>query len=115
MIETSKSFRTLSAILLIGGAAACGLSAHAQAPSGANDGTGTSSGGGVIQKVEKTTKKAVNATERSARKVGHAVGKAASRAAGSVRRTGDKIGEKLPKGNHTPPSDARGPAGDKTL
>ena len=112
MIGSSMSFRNLAAILVIG-AAAYGLSAHAQTQSGASDGAGSSSGGSVVQKVEKTTRKAANATKRTARKVGKATSKTASRAAGAVRHTGEKIGKKLPKGNAAPPIDEQGRPGNE--
>lgn len=112
MIKTQSFLRTIPAMLIIS-AASYGLAAHAQTRSGANDGAATSANGGVVNGVEKTSKKAANATKRTARKVGKATNKAASRAAGAVRRTGEKIGEKLPKGNATPPVDEQGKPGNK--
>lgn len=112
MIKTALFFRAIPAALVVS-AAAYGLAAHAQTQSGTNEGASTSSNNGVVQKVEKTTKKAVNATERTAKKVGKATSKTASRAAGAVRRTGEKIGKKLPKGNATPPVDEQGRPGNK--
>lgn len=122
MIKFSRPVHALCAILVVG-AAACGLSAHAQSPADTSH-EGSSSSGGVVQKVERTTDKAVHATERTtmkvvhatkrttrkavrgtertAGKVGSAVGKAARHTAGALRRTGDRIGEKLPKGKPAP-------------
>ncbi len=112
MSKISLFVRTLPAALLIG-AAACALSAQAQTRSGSREVDTASSDGGVVQSVEKTTKKAVNATKRTAKKVGKATSKAASRAAGAVRHTGEKIGKKLPKGNEKPPVDEQGRPGNE--
>ncbi|MEO6972084.1 MAG: hypothetical protein ABI135_01485 [Rhodoferax sp.] len=112
MSRISLFLRTLPVALLVG-AAACGLSAQAQTQSGAHEGATTSSDGGVVQGIEKTTKKAANATKRTAKKVGNATSKAASRASGAVRRTGEKIGKKLPKGHEAPPVDEQGRPGNK--
>lgn len=123
MIKLSRSVRALLSAILVVGAAACGLSAHAQGPTDAGH-EGSSSSGGVVQKVERTTDKAVHATERTtmkvvhatkrttrksvhatertASKVGSAVGKATRHTAGALRRASDRIGEKLPKGKPAP-------------
>lgn len=122
MIKLHPSVRALLAVLVVG-VATCGLSAHAQSPADAGHEDSASSGG-VVQKVERsadkavhaterttrkvvrgterTSRKAVHATERTAGKVGSAVGHAARHTAGALRRTGDKIGEKLPKGKPAP-------------
>jgi hypothetical protein len=111
MFKISLFFRTLPAALLIG-AAAYGLPAQAQTQSGAHERASGSSGGSVVQSVEKTTKKAAKATKRTAKKVGKATSNAASRASGAVRHTGEKIAKKLPKGNEAPPVDAQGRPGN---
>lgn len=112
MIKTALFLRTIPAVLVMS-AAAYGLTAHAQTQSGTNEGASSSSSNSVVQKVEKTAKKAVNATERTAKKVGRATSKTASRAAGAVRHTGEKIGKKLPKGSARPPVDEQGRPGNK--
>jgi hypothetical protein len=112
MVKVSMFFRTLPLVLFVG-AAAYGLSAQAQTRSGTREGATASSDGGVVQSVEKTTKKAVKATKRTAKKVGHATSNGASRAAGAVRHTGEKIGRKLPKGHEAPPVDEQGRPGNK--
>ena len=113
MFKVLLFLRALPTALLICGAA-YGLSAQAQTQSGAHEVATASSDGGVIQSVEKTTKKAVNATKRTAKKVAKATSNAARRASGAVRHTGEKIGEKLPKGNEKSPVDEQGRSGDKT-
>lgn len=106
------SLRTIAMALTMG-AAAYGLTAHAQTHSGTNEGASTSSGSGVVQKVEKTTRKVGNATERTAKKIGKATDRAALRASGAVRHTGEKIARKLPKGNAKPPVDEQGRPGNE--
>ena len=112
MVKTSLFLRTIPAVLVMS-AAAYGLTAHAQTQSGTHEGASTSSSNSVVQKVEKTTRKIGNATERTAKKVGKATNRAASRASGAVRRTGEKIGKKLPKGNAKPPVDEQGRPGNE--
>lgn len=113
MVKTSLFLRAIAPVLVMGAAAYGLTAAHAQTQSGTSEGANTSSSSSVVQKVGKTTKKVANATERTAKKVGKATNKAASRASGAIRRTGEKIGKKLPKGNATPPVDEQGRPGNK--
>ena len=113
MFKISSLLRTLPVTLLIG-ACACAMSVQAQAQSGSRDVAATSSDGGVVQSVEKTTRKVVKATKRTVKKVGKATSNAARRASGVIRHTGEKIGKKLPKGNEKPPVDEQGRPGNES-